>query len=103
MKLSKLMGIANNAVQAGSWNFPFSFVKPPYPIEVDLVTGNITPDPQGDDVEAHYKKVITLFHESLKREGIPLSVIEKAVIRPGNEANPVCTIISRGKTFSSKR
>ncbi|MBI2576989.1 hypothetical protein HYV84_07275 [Candidatus Woesearchaeota archaeon] len=102
MKLSKLRGIANNAVQPGAWSFPFSSVKPPYAIEVNLVTGRITPEPQGDDVEAHYKKVIAWFHESLKREGIPLSVIEKAVIHLRRETSPACTIIARGKTFSSK-
>ncbi len=102
MKLSKLQGIANNAVQIGAWSFPFSTVKPPYDLQVDLITGEITPNTHGDDVESHFQKVSAWFHESLKKEGIPLTSIEKAGIFIGKETGQRCTIVAKGITFSSR-
>jgi hypothetical protein len=102
MKLKKLQGIANNAVNVGDWCYPFVFITPPYEIEVDLLKGKLNPDMKGDDVEKFYKGISKWFHEVLAKEEISINTIEKAVIQIKPNARPKCVILAKGKTYSSE-
>ena len=108
MKLRRLKSIVNNAVRDSIWTpetvgiEPFSTIRPKETIIVDLINGNLTPDRKGDDVEKFYKNMSRWFHKALKKEGIPLDIIEcaKIIISPSGKQ---CVIIACGQTFKSKR
>ncbi len=108
MKLSRLKSIANNAVRDSILTpesimiEPFSTIRPKETIVVDLVNGNLTPDMKGDDVEKFYKNMSTWFHQALKKEEIPLNIIESAKIVISSSGKE-CVIIANGKTFKSVR
>ena len=102
MKLKKLQGIANNAVNVGDWYYPFEMITPPFEIEVDLIKGRLNPNMKGDDVEKFYKGISKWFHEVLQKEEMPIEVIEKAVVQIQPSARPKCIIVAKGKTYSSK-
>ena len=101
MKLKKLQGIANNAINVDDWYCPFEMITPPFNIEVDLLKSKLIPDMKGDDVEKFYKGISKWFHEVLEKEGIPIEVIEKAVIQIGPNKKPKCIIKAKGKTYSN--
>jgi len=106
MKLRGLKSIANNAVRdlirtpESIMIEPFSTIRPKETILVDLINGNLTPNRKGDDVEKFYKTMSRWFHQALKKEEIPLNVIESAkiIISPSGKE---CVIIACGKTFKS--
>jgi hypothetical protein len=108
MKLRRLKSIANNAVRDSIWTpetiglGPFSTIRPKETIIVDLINGNLTPDRKGDDVEKFYTNMSRWFHQVLKKEGIPLNIIESAkiIISPSGKE---CIIRASGKTFKSVR
>ena len=106
MKLNRLKSIANNAVRDAIWTpepiglGPFHTWRPKKTIIVDLLTGKLSPDMKGDDVETFYKVMSRWFHEVLKKEGIPLSIIESAIITI-TPCGKQCTILAEGKTFKS--
>lgn len=108
MKLRRLKSIANNAVRdlirtpESIMIEPFSTIKPKETIVVDLINGNLTPDRKGDDVERFYKNMSRWFHQALRKEEIPLNIIDSAkiVISPSGKE---CVIIANGKTFKSVR
>ena len=103
MNLKKLKGIANNAVEVDWRNpFHFDFISAPFTVKVDLITGKITPNMKGDDVEKSYKIVTKWFHEVLKKEGIPIEIIDEAKIIVESKKNPVCIIKAKGREYSSK-
>ena len=87
MKLSKLKSVAYNAIRTsvgdekGYMLDPFEHYTPEFEIEVDLITGKLTPDMEGDNVERYYTAISQWFREVLPREGIPIEVIDKAVIK----------------------
>jgi hypothetical protein len=79
---------------------PF-FHKPPETITVDLVKGTLSPDMEGDSVERFYMAITEWFHAVLKKEGIPLEVIESATITISPEEWKKCVIVAQGRTFES--
>jgi len=81
---------------------PFSTWRPRESFIVDLLSGTLTPDRKGDDVERFYKATSKLFHHYLKEEGIPLSSIECATITFTPQGKQ-CTIVADGRTFKSKK
>lgn len=116
MKLIRLRSIANNAVRSSNWATgdvhldPFEHIRPRATFIVDLITGTITWETidgkeklvSNDDVENYYKAIAQWFHQALKKEGIPLDVIERAIIKITPETKQ-CVIVADGKTFESIR
>jgi hypothetical protein len=107
MKLSRLNSIANNAVRDSTWSHephgfdPLSFHSPAETIVVDLVSGTLKPDREGDSVEQYYTTMSRWFHDALKKEGIPIDVIESATITISPDKGKKCVIIAQGRTFES--
>ncbi len=116
VKLTALKSIANNAVRPSNWSTgevpfdPFEHIRPRGTFIVDLITMTvtwITEDGEeklvtGDDVEKYYKAIAEWFHLALKKEKIPLELIESAIIKiTPNEKQ--CTIFASGKTFNSMK
>ena len=118
MKLIRLRSIANNAIRPSNWattelksHFdPFEHIRPRGTFIVDLITGAITWETEegnemlvsDDDVEKYYKAMAQWFHQALEKEGIPLEVIESAIIKITPEEKQ-CTIVADGKTFESMK
>jgi len=106
MKLNRLKSIAYNAIRTSTGDEkgymldPFEHYTPEFEIEVDLITGKIRPDREGDDVERYYTAISKWFHEVLPKEGIPLDVIGKAVIKLSPKEKR-CIIQAQGKEFVS--
>ncbi|MHA2084961.1 MAG: hypothetical protein ACXAAP_14930 [Candidatus Thorarchaeota archaeon] len=107
MKLSRLQSIANNAVRNTIWSHkpsgmdPLAFMKPAFTITIDLVSGTITPDMEGDSVEQYYTTMSRWFHDVLKKEEIPIDVIERATITITPDEGKKCVILAQGRTFES--
>ena len=107
MKLIKLKSIAYNALrtETGSSNGymedPFYHTTPTREILVDLISCTLTPNMQGDDVEKYYKAISKWFHEVLPKEGIPIEVIEKAIIMISPKGKK-CIIEAQGRKFTSE-
>lgn len=107
LKLGRLQSVANNAVRGAIWSEgpysedPFKYNQPPWKIVVDLVTGTLTPDMEGDSVEEYYTAISRWFHDVLVKEGIPLEVIESAIITLTPTGGKTCVIVAQGRTFES--
>ena len=107
MKLNRLQSVANNATRGSIWSHgpggfdPFQYHDPPFKIVVDLVSGTLTPDMEGDSVEEYYTTMSEWFHDVLKKEGIPLDVIESAIITITPGGGKTCMIVAQGRTFES--
>ena len=106
VKLSRLQSVANNATRGEIWTHgrgfdPFKFHDAPFEIVVDLVSGILTPDMEGDSVEEYYTAMSRWFHDVLKKEGIPLDVIESATILITPGGGKTCMIVAQGRTFES--
>jgi hypothetical protein len=106
MKLNKLKSVAYNAIRTSASDGtrylldPFEHYTPDFGIEVDLMTGQLTPDMERDDVEHYYKAISKWFHEVLPKEGIPIEVIEQAIIKLTPEEKK-CIIRVQGREFTS--
>ncbi|MFX1274060.1 MAG: hypothetical protein ACFFBP_20110 [Promethearchaeota archaeon] len=106
MKLNRLKSIVNEALRTSTgdgekyYQDPFYHYSPEFPIFVDLITGQITPDRDGDDVEKYYTVISEWFHEVIKKEGIPIEVIDDAVIHITPE-HKQCIIKAKDRTFIS--
>lgn len=79
---------------------PFEHYTPEFEIEVDLITGKITPNMEGDDVERYYTAISKWFHEVLPKERIPLEVIDKAIIKLTPKEKK-CIILAQEREFTS--
>ncbi|MFW9789444.1 MAG: hypothetical protein ACFFE2_16830 [Candidatus Thorarchaeota archaeon] len=107
LKLNRLKSIANNAVRDAIWTYqphsidPFRYHNPLETIVVDLVSGTLKPDREGDSFEEFYTKMSRWFHDVLKKEGIPIEVIESATITIIPGAGKKCVIVAEGRTFES--
>ncbi|MHA1959248.1 MAG: hypothetical protein ACW99U_03415 [Candidatus Thorarchaeota archaeon] len=107
MKLSRLQSVANNAVRDSIWTpkpagyDPLSFHAPSEVITVNLKTGTITPERDGDSVEEYYSMMSRWFHDVLEKEGIPLDVIESAILTITPNREKKCIIIAQGRRFES--
>ena len=106
MKLNRLKSIVNQAIRTSTgdgkkyYQDPFYHYSPEFEIVVNLITGKIIPDREDDDVERYYKLISEWFHEVIKKEGIPLDVIEDAIIKISPEQKQ-CIIKARGRIFQS--
>ena len=106
MKLNRLKSVVNQAIRSsggykGKYMIdPFYHYTPEIEIEVDLITGKLTPDMEGDDVEKYYAGIVDWFHEVLPKEGIPLDVIDEAFIKITPEGK-TCVIRAQGREFKS--
>ena len=107
VKLSRLRSVANNAVRGSIWSHeptgedPFNYHAPPFEIIVDLVKGTLTPDMGGDSVEEYYTAMSRWFHDVLVKEGIPLDIIESAIITITPSGGKTCVIVAEGRRFES--
>lgn len=107
MKLIRLKSVAYNALRTeiasstGYMEDPFYHITPTREIIVDLISGNLTPTMQNDDVEKYYKAISKWFHEVLPKEGIPIEVIEKAIIIISPKGKK-CIIQAQGRKFTSE-
>jgi len=107
MKLIRLKSIAYNSLRTetgsstGYMEDPFYHTTPTREIIVDLISGTLTPNMQGDDVEKYYKAISEWFHEVLPKEGIPIEVIEKAIIIISPKGKK-CIIEAQGREFTSE-
>ena len=106
MKLNKLKSVAHNALRDSIWTpvpvgyEPFSIIRPKEKIIIDLLNRKLDPDMGGDDVEKYYMHMADWFHDVLKKENIPLDVIESAKITVTSEGK-ICEIIAQGRTFTA--
>ena len=108
MKLNRLNSIAYNALRGSIWTpkgvgaYAFEHIRPRRKITIDLITGKLTPDMKGDDVEKYYKVMSEWFHQVLKKEGIPLNIIESAEIIITPEKRQ-CIIRAQGRIFTKEK
>ena len=107
MKLIRLKSVVFNALRTETGSSkgyiidPFYYTTPTKEIIVDLISGTLTPNMQGDDVENYYKAISEWFHKVLAKEGIPIEVIEKAIIIISPKGKK-CIIEAQGKEFTSE-
>ncbi len=106
MKLSRLKSVASNAIRTSRGDIkgymldPFEHYTPEFEIEVDLITGKLTPDMEGDDIERYYSAISKWFREVLPKEGIPLEIIDKAIITLTPKGKK-CIIKAQGREFTA--
>ena len=106
MKLNRLKSVVNQCIRSTAcvdrnYGFdPFYHYTPEIEIEVNLITGEFTPDMEGDDVENYYKGISEWFHQVLPKEGIPLDVIDKAIIKISPKGKE-CIIQAQGREFKA--
>lgn len=107
MKLNRLKSVVNEAIRftitskSGYLQDPFIMFSPEVEYEVDLIAGKITPNCEGDDVENYYKKIAAWFRDVLPKEGIPLDIIDKAIIEISPERKK-CIIQAQGREFTAE-
>ncbi len=82
--------------------YPFEHVRPKESIVIDLVGGILLPYREGDDVEKYYNAMSRWFHEVMEKEGIPMTVIESAILTITPELRK-CEIKAQGRIFSAER
>ncbi len=108
MKLNRLKSIVNQAIRdscatsKGYMLDPFHHYTPEYKIEINLLNGSIKPEREGDDVEVFYMGIISWFHEVLLKEGIPIEIIDEAIIVI-DSLGKQCAIKAKGKVFKVKK
>ena len=107
MKINRLTSIVNQAIRdscntsQGYMLDPFHHYTPESKIEINLLNRSIKPEREGDDVEVYYMGIISWFHEVLPKEGIPLEIIDEAIINISSLGKE-CTIKAKGKEFKAK-
>ena len=106
MKLNRLKSVVNQCIRSSAGRNgiylqdPFYHYTPEIEIEVDLITGKLSPDMEGDDVENYYKGISEWFQRVLPKEGIPLDVIDKAIIKISPKGKE-CIIQAQGRAFKA--
>ncbi|MFX1499623.1 MAG: hypothetical protein ACFFDH_01510 [Promethearchaeota archaeon] len=106
MKLNRLKSVVNQLIREsfrGSKGYmidPFYHYTPENEILIDLKKGIITPDHKGDDIERYYKSIIDWFHKVLLKEGIPITIMDEAILKI-NSKGKECFIKAQGRTFTS--
>jgi hypothetical protein len=108
MKLNRLKSVVKQVLRessSGSKGYmvdPFYHYTPEIEILIDLKEGTFVPELGGDDVERYYKEIIKWFHQVLPKEGIPIEIIDKAILKItpyGKE----CVIEAQGRSFKSSK
>ncbi|MHA2050014.1 MAG: hypothetical protein ACW986_10390 [Promethearchaeota archaeon] len=80
---------------------PFDQFTPRDEYTIDLLTGKIIPDMEGDDVERYYEQLSDWFLKVLPKEGISINLINKAILKISPEGK-FCIIEAGGRKFTSK-
>ena len=107
IKLKKLKSVAHNALrQSIAWKGkyridPFEHYTPEEEITLDLISGGFSSKRDGDDVEEYYSQIYEWFHDVLPKEGIPLDVIDEAILKINSEGKE-CIIVSQGREFRAE-
>ena len=102
MKLARLKNIACSITGVGSWHSPLEHMNHPFKVEVDLITGKITPElDEGDDVKKHLEMWADWFHKAISKEEIPLDSIEEAKVKINEQGYKECIIKAGGRTFTN--
>jgi hypothetical protein len=84
---------------SGDWPYKHFSFEDEY--TVDLLTGIITPDREGDDVEKYSKAMSKWFLQALEKEKISFEVIESAQIIAKLPDSYNCIIKAGGRTFEA--
>ncbi len=107
MKLNRLKSIVNDVVRTsisssnGKYLLdPFEHYTPKLEIIIDLKHKTFTPDLDGDSVETYYNAICEWFHEVLPKEGIPIDVIDSAILTISPNGKE-CIIKAKEREFSS--
>jgi hypothetical protein len=106
MKLNRLKSVVKQILRESSSDSqgymvdPFYHYTPEKEILIDLKERTFTPDLNGDDVERYYKSIIDWFHQVLPKEGIPINVIDKALLNITPKGKE-CVIETQGRSFRS--
>lgn len=106
MKLNRLKSVANQVLRESSSDSQGYMVDPYYnytpenEIIIDLKTGTFTPDPGGDDIERYYRSIINWFQAVVPKEGIPIEIIDQAILKI-NSKGKECFIEAQGRKFTS--
>ena len=106
MKLNRLKSVVNQVIRESAGDSqgymvdPFYHYTPEHEIIIDLKKGTFTPELEGDDVERYYKSIVDWFHEVLPKEGIPMEVIDIAILKI-NSKGKECIIEAQGRKFTS--
>ena len=107
LKLKKLKSVAYNALRdslvwKGEYLLdPFGHYTPEEEIIIDLVTGRIYPERDGDSVEEYYSKIHEWFLEVLPKENISTDIIDSAVIKI-SPTGKECIIVAEGREFMTE-
>ena len=107
IKLNRLKSVAKGVIRGSivRKNYyridPFDHYTPEETITLDLLTGIFTPERNGDDVEEYYGKIHDWFIEILPKEGIPLNILDKAILKITPEGKE-CFIKVQNKEFKEK-
>ena len=87
MKLNRLKSIVIDLIRTsisrpnGQYLIdPFEHYTPELEIIIDLKNKTVSPDLDGDAVETYYKAISDRFHEVLLKEGIPIGIINEAIL-----------------------
>lgn len=87
MKLNRLKSIVNEAIRTsvssstGKYLLdPFEHYTPEAEIKIDLKNKLFNLELDGDAVETYYSAIIEWFHEVLPKEGIPIDIIDSAIL-----------------------
>ena len=78
---------------------PFYHYTPEIEIIIDLKEKKFTPDIQ-DDVKRYYSSIVSWFHKVLSKEGIPLDLIDKALLKITPHGKE-CIIEAQNRRFHS--
>jgi len=106
MKLNRLKSVVNQVIRESSGDSqgymvdPFYHYTPKNEILIDLKARTFTPGMEGDDVERYYNSIIDWFHNVLLKEGIPIEIIDKAILKI-NSKGKECIIEAQGRKFTS--
>ena len=106
MKLNRLKSVVNQVIRQSSGDSqgylidPFYHYTPEFEIIIDLKLGTFTPDLKGDDIERYYRSIINWFHNVLPKEGIPIEIIENAILKINSQGKE-CIIEAQGRIFTS--
>jgi len=106
LKINRLKSIVNQIIRESSADSqgymvdPFYHQTPKFEIIIDLKAGSFFPDMGGDDVEQYYKSIIDWFHNVLPKEGIPITIIDEAILKISPKGK-ACIIKAQGKEFSA--
>ena len=106
MKLNRLKSVVKQVLKTSAnvdgkyARDPFDHYSPEIEIEVDLLTGKLTPDMEGDDVEKFYTPISKWFREVLLKGGIGIEVIDEAIIKLSPQGK-MGTIQAQGREFKA--